>query len=126
MSILGYGNVGSGVARLLGDRGYKIAGLADSKSAIFNKKGLDLKKVNVHKEKTGSFKGFRGADHLTLDELIASQVDILVPASVEGQLKCRKRPYHKGPDRSRRRERPDHTGGRPDLKRQKYFLSRIF
>jgi glutamate dehydrogenase/leucine dehydrogenase len=86
VSVLGYGNVGSGVARLLGDRGYKIAGLADSKSAIFNKKGLDLKKVNAHKEKTGSFKGFRGADHLSLEELIGSQVDILVPASVEGQL----------------------------------------
>ncbi len=86
VSILGYGNVGSGVARLLGDRGFKITGLADSKGAIYNKKGLDLKKVNAHKEKTGSLKGFRGADKLTLDELIAQEVDILVPASVEGQL----------------------------------------
>jgi len=86
VNILGYGNIGSGVARLLGDRGLIITGLADSKSAIFNKKGLNLKKVNEHKEKNGSFKGFREASHLTLDELIGTKVDILVPASVEGQL----------------------------------------
>lgn len=88
VSILGYGNVGSGVARLLADRGFIITGLADSKSAIFNSKGLDLKKVNAHKEKSGSLKGFKGAGAMTLEELIGQEVDILVPASVEGQLNC--------------------------------------
>lgn len=86
VSILGYGNVGSGVARLLADRGFVIAGLADSKSAIFNPKGLDLKKINSHKAESGSLKGFEGAETLSLEELIGQEVDILVPASVEGQL----------------------------------------
>ncbi len=86
VSILGYGNVGSGVARLLAGRGFVIAGLADSKGAIFNSKGLDLKKVTAHKEESGSLKGFKGAEEMTLEELIGQEVDILVPASVEGQL----------------------------------------
>jgi glutamate dehydrogenase (NAD(P)+) len=86
VSILGYGNVGSGVARLLRSRGFLITGLADSKSAIYNPKGFDIEKVDSHKLKTGSLKGFRGADALTLEELIGKKVDILVPASLEGQI----------------------------------------
>ena len=86
VSILGYGNVGSGVARLLNDRGFLVTGLADSKSAIFNAKGLDIEKVDAHKSETGSLKEFKEADQMTIDELIARKVDILVPASIEGQL----------------------------------------
>ncbi|MEE9542783.1 MAG: Glu/Leu/Phe/Val dehydrogenase [Thermodesulfobacteriota bacterium] len=86
VTILGYGNVGSGVAHLLNDRGFLITGLADSKSAIYNAKGLDIEKLDAFKLKTGSLKGFKGAETLTLDELIAKKVDILVPASIAGQL----------------------------------------
>jgi len=86
VSVLGYGNVGSGVARLLNGRGFLITGLADSKGAIYNAMGLDIEKVDDHKKKTGFLKDFKDADDLTLDELISQKVDILVPASIEGQL----------------------------------------
>ena len=86
VSVLGFGKVGAAVARLLDEAGGRIVGLADSRSALYNQAGLDLKAVSEHKEETGSFRGFKGADELRLDELLEIETDILVPAAVSGQI----------------------------------------
>ena len=59
IAIQGFGNVGENAALLLHERGYKVIAVNDSKGGIINKKGLDIKAVMEHKEKTGSVVDFK-------------------------------------------------------------------
>ncbi len=85
-SVLGFGNVGAHAARLLHMLGATIVGLADSQGAIYNPRGINMSAIHRHKEETGSLAGFEGADNLTIDELLAVETDLLIPAAVCGQI----------------------------------------
>jgi glutamate dehydrogenase (NADP+) len=93
--VQGFGNVGYHTARILHEHGYKIIGLSDSKGGIFSEAGLDPKEVmNIKKEKGylgfGSCEGpaCTGADHrhVSNQELLELDTDILVPAALENQI----------------------------------------
>lgn len=85
--IQGFGNAGSVAAKLLAaEHGIKIIAVNDSSSGIYNKNGLDLPALLVHKEKTGKVQGFPGADAVSNEELLALQCDILVPAALENAI----------------------------------------
>ena len=86
VSTLGFGNVGYNTARMLFNRGAIIVGVSDSKGAIYNAAGLDLDAVVAHKTACSTVSGFQGAENLTIDELIGAPTDLLVPASIEGQI----------------------------------------
>ncbi|MFQ5353646.1 MAG: Glu/Leu/Phe/Val dehydrogenase [Thermodesulfobacteriota bacterium] len=85
-SVLGFGNVGAHSARLLHMLGATIVGLADSHGAIYNPRGINVTAVTRHKEETGVLAGFKGADDLTVDELLAMETDLLIPAAICGQI----------------------------------------
>jgi len=85
-AVQGFGNAGMNIARILDEEGYKIIAVSDSKSGIFNEKGLDIKKVIDHKEKTDSLKGFKGAEEISNMELLELECDILIPAALEDQI----------------------------------------
>lgn len=86
VSIIGFGNVGAAAADILSEKGMKIVGLADSKAAIYNSKGIDIKTVKKHKAEKKSLSGFRDAEQVSIDELVGLKCDILIPAAVEGQV----------------------------------------
>ncbi len=85
-TVLGFGKVGYHAAKILFDMGAKIIGLADSKGALYNPKGIDVDSVVRHKKETGAIKGFKEAEGLSVDELLAKEVDVLIPAALEGQI----------------------------------------
>ncbi|MBI2124567.1 Glu/Leu/Phe/Val dehydrogenase, partial [Candidatus Pacearchaeota archaeon] len=85
-AVQGFGNAGMNIARILDEEGYKIIAVSDSKSGIYDEKGLDIKKVIDHKEKTVSLKGFKGAKELSNMELLELECDILIPAALEDQI----------------------------------------
>ncbi len=87
-AIQGLGNVGGGLAKLLFDAGYKVVALSDSKGAIYSKDGLNVDAVFERKKKTGSVVGFEGAESISNDELLELDVDVLVPAALEGQIRA--------------------------------------
>ncbi len=89
VSVLGFGKVGYNAAKILYDMGARITGLADSKGAVHNAKGLDVDAASIHKKEAGELRGFRGGDGMTVDELLAIESDILVPAALEGQINGR-------------------------------------
>ena len=64
--------------------GYKVIAVSDSSGGVYNPKGLDVEKVMIHKEKTGSVLGLY--NELTNDELLTINVDILVPAALENAI----------------------------------------
>lgn len=86
VSVLGFGKVGFYAAKIFEGLGAKVIGIADSKGAIYNPKGIDIDAAAAHKKGSGSLEGLKGADTLTVDELLAIPSDILVPAAIEGQI----------------------------------------
>lgn len=86
ISIIGFGNVGEAAADILYEKGMRIVGLADSKAAIYNPKGLDIKAVKKHKSDKKSLAGFKDAEEVSVDELVGLRCDVLIPAALEGQI----------------------------------------
>jgi glutamate dehydrogenase (NAD(P)+) len=86
MAIQGFGNVGSWTARTMHERGARIVAISDVHGGIYNSRGLDLRHLIQHVQESGSVVGFPGADSLTNQELLQLDVDVLVPAALEGQI----------------------------------------
>jgi glutamate dehydrogenase (NAD(P)+) len=86
VAVQGFGKVGSSVARLLHDQGCRIVAVSDLSGGISNQRGLDPEALARHVRKSGSVAGFPGADPITNAELLALDVDVLVPAAVEGVI----------------------------------------
>ena len=87
--IQGFGNVGGTSARLLEEMGAKIVGVADRGGGIANTKGIDLRQLQAHYEKTGTVAGAPGGDAVTNAELLELPCDILIPAAIENQITAR-------------------------------------
>ena len=86
-AVQGYGNVGSNYAVILEEMvGAKMVAVSDSKGGIYNRKGIDAKKVLAHKEKTGSVTGFPGSEKISNEELLKTECDILCPAAFENVI----------------------------------------
>ncbi|MBI5901971.1 MAG: Glu/Leu/Phe/Val dehydrogenase [Deltaproteobacteria bacterium] len=86
VTVLGFGKVGYHAARILHEMGAKVIGVADSKGAIYNPRGLDIDAAHSHKLETGALKGFKPAEDMTVDDLLGIESDVLVPAALEGQI----------------------------------------
>ncbi len=86
-AIQGYGNAGS-YAHSLGLEllGLKVVAVSDSKGGIYNPDGLDPQEVLRHKKETGSVINFPGAKNITNEELLTLDVDVLIPAALEGVI----------------------------------------
>ena len=85
-AIQGYGNAGSWSAILLEELGVKVLAASDSQGGVYSKQGLNSKKVEEYKEKTGSVVGFQGTEPISNSDLLELGVDILVPAALENQI----------------------------------------
>ncbi len=68
------------------ERGARIVAISDMHGGIYTPHGLDLRQLLRHTEETGTVVGFPGADTLTNEELLELDVDVLVPAALEGQI----------------------------------------
>jgi glutamate dehydrogenase/leucine dehydrogenase len=86
VAIQGFGNAGSIAAELLAGVGAKIIAVSDSRGGAVNRKGLDIKSLLEHKEKTGSVTGFKGTESVGNEALLQLDCDILVPAALENQI----------------------------------------
>jgi len=86
VAILGFGNVGSSVAKLVHKAGCKIIGATDIFGGIYNENGIDPFELEKQVANTNSIVNFPGTEPLNNEELIALPVDILIPAAIEGQI----------------------------------------
>lgn len=85
--VQGLGNVGYHAAKFLQEGGAVLVGLAEYEGALHAPGGLDLEKVVVHREETGSILGFPGAESLQSSAAaLELPCDILVPAALENQI----------------------------------------
>lgn len=89
-AVQGFGNVGSAAADLLAKQGVKICALSDVSGGIYCADGLDVSKVRafIAAEKGRFLKDYTVDDvrHITNEELLEADVDLLIPAALENQI----------------------------------------
>ncbi len=86
VAVQGYGNVGYNAARLAASFGCKVVAVSDSRGGILSEDGLDAEAVYRHKLQTGSVIGLSGTRNISNKELLELDVDILIPAALEGVI----------------------------------------
>jgi glutamate dehydrogenase/leucine dehydrogenase len=86
VAVQGFGNVGLHFAKKAQEKGYKIVAVSDSKGGIFNSNGINVKKLESFKEKTGSVQNFPDSKNISNEKLLELKVDILVPAALENVI----------------------------------------
>ena len=86
VAVQGFGNVGSWTARTMHERGARIVAVSDKFGGIYNANGLDLRLLMKHVADTGTVTGFAQSTPINNAELLALEVDVLVPAAMEGQI----------------------------------------
>ena len=85
-AVQGFGKVGRGAAQFAFDAGMKVIAVSDEYGAVFNANGLDIEKLGAHVDSTGKVVGFNGADALDGAALLELDVDLLIPAAIEGVI----------------------------------------
>ncbi|MEL6438289.1 MAG: Glu/Leu/Phe/Val dehydrogenase [Cyanobacteria bacterium J06621_8] len=95
VAIQGFGNAGSTLAKLLATAGYKIVAVSDSQGGIYAPQGLDIASVIKHKQQRREMKAVYCEDSvcsivehqvISNQELLALEVDVLIPAALENQI----------------------------------------
>ncbi len=96
----GFGNASYHCARLLHGDGYRIIGMSDSRSGIYDPDGIDPIAAMEHKQET---RGLAGApsngklQEMTNAELLEAECDVLIPAAMENQIVLENAPNIKAP-----------------------------
>lgn len=94
-AVQGFGKVGRDSARFLSEAGMKIRAVSDVDGAVFAKDGLDIKELGAHVDRMGTVKGFAGGESLDPQDVLTLDVDVVVPAAVEGVLTGANAPHVK-------------------------------
>lgn len=84
--VQGFGNVGSFTAKILDDAGYTVIAVSDATGGIYNKEGLDIKKL--FEESTGGMINNESidAEEISNKDLLELECDVLIPAAIENQI----------------------------------------
>ena len=95
VAIQGFGNAGQHVAALLHADGYRIVAVSDSQGGIYRAEGFDVPSLVQNKNDTralravyceGSVCQLVDAEVITNEALLELDVDILIPAALEGVI----------------------------------------
>jgi glutamate dehydrogenase (NAD(P)+) len=88
VAVQGFGNVGSVTAKALTEAGCKIVAISDVSGGYAAPNGIDIPKAIDHTKKHPQrlLEGFPGLSKISNEELLALDVDVLVPAALEGQI----------------------------------------
>src|SRR5690606_9956654 len=86
VAVQGFGKVGRGAARFAFEAGLTVVAVSDEYGGLYNASGIDIAKLGEHVDGTGSVVGFSGAEELDGHALLELDVDLLIPAAVEGVI----------------------------------------
>lgn len=86
VAIIGFGNVGGAAARIFHELGVRVVAVCDAFGGVHNAAGLDIPALLSYAARQGSLEGAPGGDGITVDELLALDVDVLIPAARENQV----------------------------------------
>lgn len=90
IAIQGFGNVGRNAALLLHEKGAKVVAVSDVDGGLYCEAGLNVPAladfIAKNKGKTLSDFNAEGIKHITNEELLAIDTDVLIPAAMENQI----------------------------------------
>lgn len=99
LAIQGFGNVGANTARIAAHRGAVVVALSDVSGGIYCEAGIDPDQVTKFVESGKMIKDYEaeGVIHISNQEILECECDVLIPAALEnqitgenaGRLKCR-------------------------------------
>lgn len=85
-AVQGFGKVGRGTAVLLAEAGVRVVAVSDQYGGVRDPQGLDIAALCAHVDATGSVVGFGRLTEISNEDLLELDVDLLVPAAVEGVI----------------------------------------
>jgi glutamate dehydrogenase/leucine dehydrogenase len=90
VAVQGFGNVGSVAALLLHEAGAKVVGVADISGGLYNPNGLNIPELMEYVARSPKrlIAGYTapGVSPIPADEVLTLDVDVLMPAALEGQI----------------------------------------
>jgi glutamate dehydrogenase (NAD(P)+) len=87
VALQGFGNVGSHAAKYLYESQYKVVAVGDHTGAYHRKEGLDIPQMlKFALSNRGHLQGYKEAERITNEQLLALDVDLLIPAALGGVI----------------------------------------
>ena len=86
VAVQGFGNVGSVAAQLLAREGCRVVAVSDRTGGVYSNKGLDVEDIIAYVRHNKTLEGYSRAEHITNEELLELDVDVLVPAAIENVI----------------------------------------
>lgn len=86
IAVQGFGNVGGEAARLFSQTGARIVSVQDHSGTIYNPDGIDVLSLQDYLKTASGVSGFKGGTEIHNDDFWDLEIDILIPAALEGQI----------------------------------------
>ena len=97
VAVQGYGNVGSAAATILSEMGCSVVAVSDVSGGIYCPEGLDISAINQHvaRHPMHLLEGYAAPNvrSISNDELLVCDVDVLIPAALEHQIRVDNAPH---------------------------------
>ncbi len=84
--VQGFGNVGSVAAQLMENLGMRVLAVSDKSGGIYNPEGLKIRDVLQHTRQRRFLSDYKEADHISNDDLLTLDCEVLVPAAMENVI----------------------------------------
>jgi glutamate dehydrogenase (NAD(P)+) len=87
VAIQGFGNVGTHAAKLLHESEFKVVAVSDVSGGYYRPEGLNVPQaLRYALQHQGGLQGFTEAERITNEQLLALDVELLVPAALGGVI----------------------------------------
>lgn len=86
VAVQGFGNVGSEAARLFSEAGAFVVAIQDHSATIANADGIDMAELSRWQQEHKQILGFPGAEKIDEAAFWRTEMDIFIPAALEGQI----------------------------------------
>jgi glutamate dehydrogenase (NAD(P)+) len=86
VAIQGFGKVGAHAAQFFADEGCRVVAVSDVIGGCYRESGLEIAAIQEWVGRGGTLDSYDGADQISNAELLALDVDVLVPAAMDGVL----------------------------------------
>lgn len=87
VAVQGYGNAGYFAAKLAKSMfGSKVVAVCDTRGAVYSADGIDPDDAAYHKSESGTVAECAGTEAISDEELLTSDVDVLIPCALENVI----------------------------------------
>ena len=90
--VQGFGNVGSIAAQFMEEQGMKVVAVSDKSGGLYDPKGLKVRELQQFVKHQRLLSEYRNAEHLTNEDLLTLDCDVLVPAALENVITSQNAP----------------------------------